>query len=304
MINYKHLHYFWIVAKEGSITRASEQLHLTPQTISGQLSLLEEYLGVSLFSKVGRNLEVTDVGRRVLSYAEDIFSLGNELDQMIRTLPSEQPQMLKVGVVDVVPKSIAHRILLPALKMPESTRMICREADLETLLAELTLHRLDLVIADRPIPSTVSTRAFSHSLGECAVSFFASENLAHQLSGTFPDCLNNAPLLLPSKGNQLRTAIDMWLLKHRITPNIAAEFDDSALLKTFGQEGVGIFIAPTAIEEEVKVQFKVNVIGKTDEIKEAFFAISIEKRISNPIVSTVIESASNTLFSGLNKYEQ
>jgi len=303
MLNYKHLHYFWVVAKEGSISKASEQLHLTPQTISGQLSLLEEYLGLSLFNKVGRNLEITDIGRRVLSYAEDIFSLGNELEQMLRNLPSEQPQLLKVGVVDVIAKSIAHQILLPALQMTESTRMICSEADLETLLAELTLHRLDMVIADSPIPPSVSTRAFSHRLGQCAVSFFATEELSNKLSGDFPQCLNNIPILLPSKGNQLRSAIDKWLLNHRISPIIAAEFDDSALLKTFGQQGVGVFIAPTAIEEEVKMQFKVKAIGQTNEIKEEFFAISIEKRVSNPIVSAVIESANNTLFSGINNHD-
>ena len=296
MINYKHLHYFWTVAKEGGIARASERLHITPQTISGQLTLLEEYFGVELFSKVGRNLEITDIGRHVLSFADEIFSLGNELEQMMHQLPSKRQQVFRVGVVDVVPKSIAQHILLPVLQMPESTRMVCRETDLETLLAELTLHRLDLVIADRPIPPSVSTRGFSHKLGECSVSFFATEQIQKTLSQDFPDCLNGAPLLLPSLGNQLRTDIDQWLVKNQLYPRIVAEFDDSALMKSFGQKGVGIFLAPTALEQEVMQQYGVKAIGQTDEITESFYAISVERRVINPIVSTVIELANKTLF--------
>jgi len=186
MINYKHLHYFWTVAKEGGVARASERLHLTPQTISGQLSVLEEYLGVELFTRVGRNLELTEIGRLVLSYADEIFSLGGELEEVIHQLPDGRPQLFRVGVVDVLPKSIALRILKPSLEMPEPVRMICREASLDTLLAELAVHRLDLVLADRPIPSTVSTRGFNHKLGECAVSFFATEKLEKKLKGDFP----------------------------------------------------------------------------------------------------------------------
>ena len=300
MVNYKHLHYFWTVAKEGGIARASERLHITPQTISGQLSLLETHFGAALFNRVGRNLEITEVGSQVLNYADEIFSLGNELEQMMHHLPSDLPQSFRVGVVDVVPKSIAHHILLPALQMTDNARMVCREADLDTLLAELTLHRLDLVIADRPIPATVSTRSFSHKLGQCAVSFFATEKLQKQLSTNFPNCLNGAPILLPSRGNQLRSSLDQWFNKHRIHPRIVAEFDDSALMKTFGQEGVGVFIAPTAIEEELVQQLNVKIIGQTNEIKESFYAISVEKRIVNPIVSAVIDSANKMLFSGIN----
>ncbi len=185
MINYKHLHYFWAVAREGGIARAGERLHLTPQTISGQLSLLEAYLGTALFARIGRNLELTEDGRLVLSYADEIFSLGGELEEAINRLPDGRPQLFRVGVVDVLPKSIAHRILAPALQMPEPVRMICREAGLNALLAELAVHRLDLVLADCPIPPTVSTRGFSHKLGECAVSFFATEKLEKQLEGDF-----------------------------------------------------------------------------------------------------------------------
>jgi len=296
MVNYKHLHYFLTVAREGGIARASERLNLTPQTISGQLRLLEENLGVNLFNRVGRNLELTETGRLVLSYADEIFSLGGELEEVIHQLPEGRPQLFRVGVVDVLPKSIAHRILKPALQMPEPVRMICREASLDVLLAELAVHRLDLVLADRPIPPTVSTRGFSHKLGECAVSFFATEKLEKKLKGDFPRCLDGAPLLLPSSGNQLRSGIDQWLDKHRLHPRLIAEFDDSALMKAFGQEGSGIFIAPAAIEAEVEWQHEVTAIGRVDEIKEHFYAISVERRILHPLVSAVMEAARETLF--------
>jgi len=296
VINYRHLHYFLAVAQEGGIARASERLNLTPQTISGQLKLLEDDLGVNLFNRVGRNLELSETGRLVLSYADEIFSLGGELEEVLHQLPEGRPRLFRVGVVDVLPKSIAHRILKPALQMPEPIRMICREASLDVLLAELAVHRLDLVLADRPIPPTVSTRGFSHKLGECAVSFFASEKLEKQLQGDFPRCLDGAPLLLPSSGNQLRSAIDQWLDKHRLHPRVIAEFDDSALMKAFGQEGSGIFIAPAVIEAEVEWQHEVTAIGRVDEIKEHFYAISVERRILHPVVSAVMRAARATLF--------
>lgn len=294
MINYKHLHYFWAVAREGGVARASERLHLTPQTISGQLSLLEEYLGVALFTRIGRNLELTETGRLVLSYADEIFSLGDELREVIHQLPDGRPQLFRVGVVDVVSKSITHRILKPALQM--SVRMICREASLDTLLAELAVHRLDLVLADRPIPPLVSTKCFSHKLGECAITFFATKKLAKKLKGEFPRCLDGAPLLLPSTGNQLRSRIDQWLDKHRLHPRMIAEFDDSALMKAFGQEGAGIFIAPAAIEAEVALQYQVTALGRVDEVKEHFYAISVERRILHPVVTAVLNAARESLF--------
>ena len=297
MVNYKHLHYFLTVAKEGSIAQASERLHITPQTISGQLGLLEEYYGVALFKKVGRNLELSAVGQQVLGYADEIFSLGSELEQMMQHQFSVQPLLFKVGVVDVVPKLIAHQLLLPALKMDDATRMICREADLDTLLADLTVHRLDLVIADRPIPPTVSTRGFSHQLGQSAICFLASESVKQTLTGDFPDCLNGAPLLLPSSGSQLRLDIDQWLSENRLHPRIVAEFDDSALMKAFGQEGVGIFIAPGVIKEAVMKQYNVSFIGQAAALSENFYAISVEKKVKNPIVSEIIETANTVLFS-------
>ena len=251
---------------------------------------------MDLFNRVGRNLEITEAGRLILSYANEIFSLGGELEEVVHQLPDGRPTLFRVGVVDVLPKSIAHRILKPALNMPVPVRMICREASIDTLLAELAMHRLDLVLADRPIPPTVSTRGFSHKLGECAVSFFATEQLENTLTGDFPNCMNGAPLLLPSCGNQLRSRIDQWLDNNRIRPRMIAEFDDSALMKAFGQEGAGIFIAPAAIEAEVASQYHVASIGKVDEVKEHFYAISIERKILHPVVFEVMESARKSLF--------
>jgi len=297
MVNYKHLHYFWVVAKEGGIARASERLHVTPQTISGQLTALEKQLGIDLFARVGRGLELTETGRFALSYADEIFSLGGELEELIHQLPVGLPKTLKVGVVDVVPKSIAHRILSPALKMPEAIRMVCREANLDTLLAELAVHRLDLVLADRPIPSTVSTRGYNHKLGESGVSFFSTKAISSKLKGEFPQCLDGAPLLLPSSGNQLRSGIDRWLEKYRLYPRVVAEFDDSALMKVFGQEDAGIFMAPSVIEAEVESQYEAACIGRITEVKERFYAISIERKVLHPVVVAIMENARESLFS-------
>jgi len=300
VVNYRHLHYFWAVAKEGSIVRASERLHLTPQTISGQLSVLEESLGVELFVRVGRNLELTENGRLILSYASEIFSLGNELEEVVHQLPEGRPRLFRVGVVDVLPRTIAHEILKPALHMPELVRMTCREAGLDTLLAELSVHRLDLVLADRPIPPTVSTRGFSHKLGECEVSFFAAEKLGKTLKGEFPECLDGAPMLLPSSGTHLRSSIDKWLSKLRIHPQMVAEFDDSALMKAFGKEGSGVFMAPAVIEAEVELQYQASIIGRISEVKEQFYAISVERRVSHPVVCAVVDAASELLFTSHN----
>lgn len=297
MVNYKHLHYFWVVAREGSIVAASERLHITPQTISGQLSLLEDYYGVALFNKTGRNLQLSAVGEQVLSYADEIFSLGNELDQMMQAQTNLQPQVFKVGVVDVVPKLITHQILLPALKTETATRLVCREADLESLLADLALHKLDLVIADRPITATFRSRGYSHELGKSAISFLGTREFKETLTADFPDCLNEAPMLLPTNGSQLRSDIDLWLNQNRIRPAIVAEFDDSALMKAFGQEGVGILIVPSVISEAVMRQYALELIGQTDELSQTFYAISVEKKVSNLTAAAVIETANTILFS-------
>ncbi len=291
MINYKHLHYFWVVAKQGGIARASERLHLTPQTISGQISLLEDSLGESLFVRVGRNLELTEVGRLVLSYADEIFSLGGEMEEMVRNLPVDRPMVFKVGVVDVVPKSIAYRLLMPALQLPNSVRIVCKENSLDSLLAELALHHIDLVIADGPIPSGLSVRGFNHELGECGISFLAASVLAKSLTDDFPQNLNGAPFLLPGEFNLIQGRLLDWLDSLHIFPRIVGEFDDSALMKAFGQGGAGVFVVPTAIAEEVSTQYALEIIGSTNEVKEQFYAISVERKISHPAVVAITETA-------------
>jgi len=298
MINYKHLHYFWEVARTGSIARASEKLHITPQTISGQLGLLEQHWGEALFTRVGRKLELTETGRVVLSYANEIFSLGGELEEMLQHLPEIRPQVFKVGVVDVVPKSIAYRLLAPALQLSESVRIICREGSADSLLADLAIHKVDLVIADGPIPPSVNVRGFNHPLGDCGISFFATTQLAKKLNHTFPQNLNGMPLLLPNETTVVRGHLLKWLDSKNVSPRIVGEFDDSALMKAFGQAGMGVFIAPTPIADEVKKQYAVTVIGQTNEIREQFYAISVERKISHPAVAAITETAREWLERG------
>ena len=291
MINYKHLYYFWVVARQGGITRASERLHLTPQTISGQISLLEDSIGEALFTKAGRNLELTGTGRLVLGFADEIFSLGGELEDALRNLPRDRQMIFKVGIADVVPKTIAYRLLAPALSLPEPVRIICRESNLASLLAELALHRVDMVIADGPIPPGINVRGFNHVLGECGISFLAVPQLASALRGKFPQSLNGAPLLIPSENNLVQAKLLGWLDGLRIHPRIVGEFDDSALMKEFGQAGAGIFAIPTPIATEVARQLGVRIIGSTQEVREQYYAISVERRISHPAVSAITETA-------------
>jgi len=299
MINYKHLHYFWVVAKSGGITRASERLHLTPQTISGQLSLLEEHLGETLFSRVGRNLELTETGRLVLSYAEEIFSLGNELKEMLKSLPEEKTILFNVGVTDVVPKSIAYRLLSPALELPEPVRIVCKEGSLDSLWEELTAHHIDLVIADSPIPTELSMSGFSRPLGDCGITFFATPELVSGLGSTFPQSLSGAPFLLPGEMTMVRSRLLKWFDSLRIHPKIVGEFDDSALMKAFGQAGAGVFIVPTAIAGEVQKQYGVECVGQTNDVREEFYAISVERKIPHPAVASITKTAREWLFSNI-----
>lgn len=295
MINFKHLHYFWMVAKQGSITKASEHLHITPQTISGQISLLEEQLDKDLFNKVGRNLELTNTGHMVLSYADEIFSLGSELEQSVRIASSDRTQLLRVGIADSIPKSIAYRLLAPAMSLEDPIRLVCKENSLEDLLGELALHKLDMIIADGPIPPHLAVRGFNHFLGECGTSFMAAPNVIKQVEGDFPACLRGAPFLIPSDQSLIQIQLLQWLEKHHLHPKIMGEFDDRALMKTFGQAGAGVFIVPSAIAMEVAKQFQVEIIGSTEEIREQFFAIATEQRLSNPAIVAITDAAKGWL---------
>lgn len=295
-LNYKHLRYFWMVAKAGGIARACEHLHLTPQTISGQLSAFEEALGHKLFMRAGRRLELTEAGRMVLSYADEIFTVGEELEDMLHHRGGGLPVPFKVGVVDSVPKSVAYRLLEPAVSLPEPLRIVCREGKFTSLMADLAIHRLDLVIADGPMPTGLSVRGFNHLLGECGLTFFATPALAHLHKGRFPRCLDGAPLLLPGEEAAVRPGLVMWLESVAVRPKIVGEFDDGALMKAFGQAGIGIFVAPSAIAEEVQRQYGVVAIGSTDAVAERFYAISVERRLTHPAVVAISFAARKGLF--------
>jgi LysR family transcriptional activator of nhaA len=295
-LNYKHLYYFWAVAKAGGIARASERLHLAPQTISGQLSLFEDVLGEKLFTRSGRHFELTEAGRLVLSYADEIFSLGQELEEALHHRLPGRPQQFRVGVSDAVPKAVAYRLLEPAVRLPEPPRIVCREGKLAGLLADLAVHRLDIVITDSPMPPTVDVRGFNHLLGECGVTFFATAELARRHPGAFPRCLDGAPLLFPGEDAAVRPRLVRWFSDHRIRPRIVGEFDDGALMKAFGQGGAGIFATPSAIAEQVMRQYDVVTIGATEAVTEQFYAISVERRLTHPAVVAISRSARQELF--------
>ncbi|MBY0576455.1 MAG: transcriptional activator NhaR [Gallionellaceae bacterium] len=296
MLNFKHLSYFHAVAKAGAVNRAAEKLHLTPQTLSGQLTLFEQRLGVTLFRRAGRRLELTDAGRMALSYADEIFQVGSELEEMLRNRGGERPALFRVGIADVVPKPIAYRLLAPALALPEPVRMVCREDKFERLLAELSIHRLDIVLADMPLPTGIDVKGYSHRLGECGLTFFATPELAAGLDGEFPRLLNGAPLLIPGEDSAVRAPLLRWLGGQDIYPRIVGEFDDGALMKSFGHAGAGVFPAPTAIAAEVAAQYGVVPLGSTEAVKERFFLITVERKISHPAALAVSGATHQGLF--------
>ena len=295
-LNFKHLRYFWVVAANGTIARAAEILHVTPQTISGQLRELEEQIDAKLFQKSGRNLVLTDTGRLVFSYADEMFRLGDELQDVIEGRSPGAALTLTVGVAMVVPKLLAYRVLEPVLNMPESVRLVCLEASLADLLADLSVHKIDLVLADAPMSPTLNVRAYNHLLGESGLSFFTTRKAARKYRSGFPQSLNGAPMLMPTASSALRRSLEQWLEQQDIKPVVVAEFEDRALMKAFGEAGTGIFTSPTAVEEDVVAKYGVSVIGRTEEIKECFYAISAERRIKHPAVSAITEAARTGLF--------
>ncbi len=295
-LNYGHLLYFWTVAREGSVARASEILHITPQTISGQIKTLEDSIGEALFRRVGRRLVLSEMGKLVFEYAEEIFSVGAELAEVVKSRAPRGPVVFTVGITDVMPKLIAARVLEPALALDEPVRIVCLEGKLEALLADLAIHRVDMVLSDRPAPDGLNIRAYTHRLGECGLSFFADQDTARRLRRRFPRSLGNAFLLLPTSNTVLRRSLDEWLEQQELVPNVAGEFEDSALLKAFGQAGNRVFPGPTAIEAEIKHQYRVSVVGRTDEVKEAFYAISPERRLKHPAAAAISEAARTDLF--------
>lgn len=296
-MNFKHLYYFWATAKAGGIMRAGKQLHTTPQTLSAQIKLLEERLGCALFRKSGRRLELTDEGRVALGYADQIFALSAELEEAIGKSRSG-PAVLdfRVGIADSVPKAIAYRLLEPALGLSEPVRLICHEGKFRDLLGQLSVHRLDLVIADEPMGKQHSVKAFDHPLGTTEMSFFATRHLKSTLQGAFPQCLHGAPMLVQGASSAMRQRFEVWLARHRLRPRAIGEFDDAALMKAFGREGRGVFMTPTVLEAETCAQYSVDLIGRTSELVEEFYAISVERRITHPCVAAITEAARGALF--------
>jgi LysR family transcriptional activator of nhaA len=295
-LNYHHLLYFWAVAREGGVTRASEHLRLAQPTISGQLRALEDALGEKLFERTGRRLVLTDVGRLVYRYADEIFSLGRELQDTLKGRPTGRPVRFTVGVADAVPKLVAHRLLLPALTLKEPVHIVCREDKPERLLAELVVHSLDLVLSDAPVGPGVKVKAYSHLLGETRVAFFGSASLAAAHRRGFPRSLDGAPVLLPTEGSSLRRSLDQWFDAEGLRPRVVGEIEDSALLKVFGQAGTGLFPAPVAIEAEIRAQHGVKLVGRVDAVRERFYAISAERRLKHPAVVAISEAARSRLF--------
>ncbi len=295
-LNYHHLLYFWLVVREGGLAPASERLRLAQSTVSGQIRAFEQTLGEKLFTRSGRRLVPTEIGRLVYRYAEEIFPLGHELQDAIKGRPVGRPLRLVVGVADILPKLVARKLLEPALKLATPVRMVCREDKPERLLVELGAHGLDVILSDAPIPPAAAIRAFSHLLGECGVTFFGTSELAAARRKGFPKSLDGAPLLLPTENTVLRRSLDQWFARLGIRPNVVAEFEDSALLKTFGQTGQGIFPAPAVIAKEVQRQYDVDIVGRTDEVRERFYAISAERRLKHPAVVAITEKARESTF--------
>lgn len=299
-LNYHHLLYFWVVAKEGSIVAAGKQLRLAHPTISGQIHRLEETLGVKLFARSGRNLVLTEAGRLAFRYADEIFSLGREfLDTVKGGATSERALRLVVGVPGVLPPSLIRRFLEPAFRIGQPIQIVCRgDKTVSEFLAELALHSVDVVIADGPAGPSAPVRAFSHLLGECGTTFFAEAKLAARLRRKFPASLAGESFLLPGARSSVRRALEQWFVTRDLRPRIVAEFDDSALAKDFGRQGMGVFQAPSVIEAEVVHDYGVRIVGRAGELKQQFYALSIERKIRHPAVAAICEAARQEIFAG------
>ncbi len=295
-LNFRHLHYFWVVAKEGSVTRAAERLGLAIQTVSAQLSLLEQSVGKALFKPQGRRLVLTEAGQTALRYADQIFLLGEQLQEALADMDTEPVMRLTVGISDSLPKLIASRLLDAALALPQRVRLICYEEQFESLLGKLSVHKLDVMLTDRPVPHGSSLRVFSHLLGETQISLFALPALAERYRDEFPKSLNGAPLLLPTRNNAVRGRIDNWLEMHDVHPDLIGEFDDNALLLTFGRAGRGLFPAPSVLAEDVLEQFGAVEVGAMSQVREQIYAISNERKIKHPAIEAILNAMHTDVF--------
>jgi LysR family transcriptional regulator, transcriptional activator of nhaA len=290
-LNYKHLHYFWVITKSGGVAKAGEQLHVTPQSISGQMRLLEAAIGQPLWRRAGRRLELTDTGHLVFDFADRLFTVGEELKDALRERPGLGIGSFRVGVTGSVVKVVAYRMLAPALTVEPPPRLVCREGRFAELLALLSVHQLDLVISDRPMASSMNVRGYNHLLMQGGVSFLAKEPLARQLAAGFPQSLGDASMMLPGGDAAVRNQLLRWFDKLNIRPRIIGDFDDTAVMKAFGQAGAGVFPMPSFVAEETAEQFHVGIIGQTEEALYQVYAISGERRLSNAAVLAIRDAA-------------
>ncbi len=295
-LNYHHLLYFWTVAREGSIVKASATLRLSPPTISEQIRSLEESLDAKLFEKQGRNLVLTDAGRVAFEYAEEIFTRGEELTETLSGRRGERMARFTIGIADVVPKLIAYRLIFPALKLNTPVRIICRESSSDVLVSQLAIRDVDLVISDAPLNPSLRIQAFSHLLGQSGLSFFAHPRLAKQSKGRFPKCLDGIPFLMPADNTDLRRSLEHWFEMRAVRPVIVGEFEDSALAAVFGEAAVGAFASPTPTEAQVKRQYGLSVLGRARDITASYYAISLDRRLKHPAVVAISEFAHRSVF--------
>jgi LysR family transcriptional activator of nhaA len=295
-LNYHHLLYFFTVAREGGLAKASRVLRLSHSTLSGQIHALEDRLGEKLFVRAGRGLALTEMGRVVYRYAEEIFALGNEMLDTLKGRPTGMPARLNVGIADVVPKRVVNRLLEPALRHSEAVRLVCRENSLERLLADLSVYAFDVLIADAPVPPESKVRAFSHLLGESGVTIFGARPLVARVRRGFPRSLQGAPMLLHTENTAVRRSLERWFGMHHIRPRVIAEFEDDALLTAVGATGLGLFPAPTVVEAEIVRQLGVYPVGRLEQVRLHYYALSIERRIRNPFVAAICETARDELF--------
>ena len=289
-LNFRHLYYFWVIAKEGSVTRAAERLGLAVQTVSAQLALLEQAVGKSLYRLQGRRLVLTEAGQIALRYADQIFLLGEQLQEALADIDLDNSLRLTVGISDSLPKLIASRLLESALNMPQRVRLICYEEQFDSLLGKLSVHKIDVMLTDRPVPPGSALRIFSHLLGEFEISLFGLPELAEKYRRGFPKSLAGAPLLLPTKNNALRGRIDQWLESNELAPDIVGEFDDNALLNTFGHNGRGLFPAPTILANDVREQLGAVPVGPMPQVREQIFAVSNERKIQHPAIEAILKA--------------
>ena len=295
-LNYHHLLYFWTVVQEGSVTKACERLNLAQPTVSGQLRTLEKALGHELFERSGRGLVLTEFGKMVADYAEDIFRTGRDLMAAVRHERTDRPMRLVVGVADVVPKLVCSSVLEAAMELERAVQLVIHEGKPDQLVAELGLHHLDLVIADQPLAPASRVKAYNHLLGKSTITVFAPKGEAERYANEFPASLDGAPMLLPTVSTRMRRALDQWMRSHDLSPRLVAEVEDSALLKVFGEHGYGLFVAPTVIAEDVETKYGVVPIGVIEDVTERYYAISLERRVTHPAVLAICESSRQTLF--------